>query len=438
VSEERDPALYFSAVLQERTYGNLTYTVVAPAAALEMVLLVAGECFNAAEYAEKKLLGSPDVGAAVKGFICGFFVILTGVFAVLEYLIAFLEYMLIAGVGIIFFPLSLWEGSRFMSEKFVGAVTGFFVKLLMSNICIFLMLYGFMSLARTFTLNNFTGEVDQIVTVIFVSLLFFYICKSAPGLAQSLLTGTPSLSATGAISAMAGAGAAAMGAAKLAGKAGGAVAGGAAKTAFGAGGALQQAGATSAAVKEKGGSIGDQAKAFMGSMAGSAGETLKAGAGDLARSLIGGRGGSGGAGGRGPGAGAGSGLNRHSQTEKFLNEKNEDGTKKTFKEQADSRRAAGTEAGIDYMAKKEARQNGGNGAAAEKEEGRQTAASGRPHGLAIEKMNAGDRAQNPAAEGKSSGSSAQAGEGPAPATEQASRHADEGKACGGSGGNGAE
>ncbi|GAB6391799.1 MAG: hypothetical protein MdMp014T_1172 [Treponematales bacterium] len=40
---------------------------------------------------------------------------------------------------------------------------------------------------------------------LFTCLLFFYLCKSAPGLAQSLLTGTPSLSAAGAVGAVAGA-----------------------------------------------------------------------------------------------------------------------------------------------------------------------------------------------------------------------------------------
>ena len=207
VSEDKDPMLYFSQIIQERQHGDLTYTVVAPSAVLEVVLLVAGECFNSSEKAKKGL--ATDFVQLIIGAVCGFFVILTGIFAVLEYLIAFLEYMLIAGVGIILFPLSLWDGSKFMSEKFVGALAGFFIKLLFSNICIFLMLYGFMSLAKAYTLNPFTGLADEIVTVIFISLLYFYICKSAPGLAQSLLTGTPSLSATGAVSAIAGAGAAA-------------------------------------------------------------------------------------------------------------------------------------------------------------------------------------------------------------------------------------
>jgi hypothetical protein len=76
---------------------------------------------------------------------------------------------------------------------------GFFVKLLFSTICIFLMLYSFMSLANQYTNHSFIAEAEQILPLIFVSLLSFYICKSAPALAQSLLSGSPSLTGAGAI-----------------------------------------------------------------------------------------------------------------------------------------------------------------------------------------------------------------------------------------------
>jgi hypothetical protein len=134
----------------------------------------------------------------------------------------------------------------------------------------------------------------------------------------------------------------------MAKQAGGALAGGAAKAAFGGAGAFTQAASAAKAVGDLGGGAGTKTAAFMGSMAKSAGEAIKAGGGDLARSLIGGG---------GHGGGSGSGINRHSQFQKFLEEKNPDGTKKSFKEYLDSRREAGTDAGIDRMAKKEAKKN---------------------------------------------------------------------------------
>jgi hypothetical protein len=354
-SEDKDPMQFFSSIIKKRQYGNMTYTVVAPAAAMQAVLLVAGECLR---FADEKPEGGgwgiqlPDFGRIIKGLLCGFFVIMTGAFAVLEYLIAFMEYLLVTSVGIILFPLSLWDGSKFMAEKLIGAIIGFFLKLLFCNICIFMMLYGFMTLAKGYTARPFTGTPDEIIVVIFISLLFFFMCKSAPALAQSLLTGSPSLNAAGAIAAVGGAVAGAGMALKAGGAAGSAIAGGGAKALFSGGGALAQAGAASKAVGELGGSAGQKAGAFMSSLGGSAKESFKAGAGDLARSLLGG----GSSGGHG-GSGAGTGVNRHSERQKFLGEKNADGTKKSFGEYIAGRKEAGTDTGIDRMVKQEQKEN---------------------------------------------------------------------------------
>lgn len=348
ISDDRDPSRYFSGVIKRRTYGTFTYTVVAPAAALEIVLLVAGECIRSADEAPKVGL-MPDFGRVIKGLVCGFFVIFAGILAVLEYLMAFLEFILVTGVGIILFPLSLWEGSKFMAEKLIGAIIGFFVKLLFCNICVFLLLYGFMALAKDYAATPFTGRPDEIVVVIFTSLLFFFLSKSAPALAQSLLTGTPSLSAAGAIGAAAGAIGAARGAMGLAGKVGKAGVSGLAKTAVGAGGMLKQANKAAETVRELGGTAGQQFGAFMTSMSGSAKDAVLAGGHDLMRSLLGGGKNSGGAG----GGGAAGGINPHSQRQKHLADRNTDGTNKTLGEFFSQREKAGEEIGLNYMVQDE-------------------------------------------------------------------------------------
>jgi type IV secretion system protein TrbL len=294
----------------------------------------------------------PDFGRLLRGFICAFVLILTGILGVLEYVMAYLEFMLVSAVGIIMFPMSIWEGSKFLAEKLISAIIGFFIKLLFCSVCIFIMLYGFISLAKRYTALPFTGTADEIMTVLFTSLFFFVICKSAPGLAQSLLSGTPSLSAGGAITAVAGAAGAAAGAMGMAKQAGGAVAGGAAKGLFAGAGAISQAAGAAGAVKELGGGAKNRMGAVMSSLGKSAGEAVKSGGGDLVRSLVGGKSSGGGKG------GAGAGLNRHSQKQKFLSETNADGQKKGFKEQQAERGKQGTDIGLDYMAKKEAKQNG--------------------------------------------------------------------------------
>jgi hypothetical protein len=341
-------------LLWNLTEKRSNYTTVAPAAVLKIVFFIAGECFTYADGESKNMmqaLTQPGaISRALKGLVCGFFIIFTGVFALLEYLVCFLEFMLVASVGIILFPLSIWEGSKFMSEKFIGAVLGFFIKLLFCNIAVLLLIYGFVSLFYIIgdPKAGFTGQVDQIVFILFVCLMFLYICKSAPALAQSLLSGTPSLSATGAISAAAGAVAAvgatagfAKGAAGLAGNVGGAVVGGAAKTALSGAGSLSEAGAAAGAVRDAGGSAADQRKAFMKSIGSDIGDSFKAGALGLTRNLLGG----------GQNGGGQGGTNPHSWRQDFLNTSDKDGNRQTLGEHFDKRRAEGAERGRAYAAK---------------------------------------------------------------------------------------
>ena len=275
---------FFSAIINNRkfTSGNgrtFSYATVAPSAAVGSILLIAGNCIN---FADKNSSWIPNFSAVIKGLLCAAAVIFTGFFAILEYLIAFIEFMFISSVGIILFPLSLWEGTKFMAEKYITAMIGFFIKLLFCTICIFLMLYGYLSLSKSFGLKPFTGDIVDIVKLLFSSLLFFYISKSAPGLAQSLLTGAPSLSATGAISTVVAAGAAVAGAASMGAGAAAAVG----KGAVAASGAVAKgAGIYDAATQGVGVESGAFHRASVGMRA--VGSEIAHSAGDLTKSIVG-------------------------------------------------------------------------------------------------------------------------------------------------------
>jgi hypothetical protein len=140
----------------ESTFSNLTvkrphprlgeYTVVAPANMFKILYFIALDCIG---FSEEKQEIIPEFAQSLKGLFCAGFTIATGCFALLEYLVCFLEFMLVTSVGVILFPLSIWEGSKFLSEKFIGAIVGFFMKMLFINIGIFLLLYGFVSLLYT-------------------------------------------------------------------------------------------------------------------------------------------------------------------------------------------------------------------------------------------------------------------------------------------------
>jgi hypothetical protein len=198
---------FFGPILNYRTLTDkngkdYSYSTVAPAAAMKSVLLVAGECFRLAEEHKGWSLWThldTVIPQLIKGYTCAFFIIVVGCFCVLEYLIAFIEFMFVSSVGVILFPTSLWDGTKFIAEKYIGAMLGFFMKLLFCTICIFLMLYVFTSLSSEYTKTGFTGEIEQMATVFFTCLLTFYISKSAPALAQGLLSGSASLTGAGAI-----------------------------------------------------------------------------------------------------------------------------------------------------------------------------------------------------------------------------------------------
>ena len=231
----------FSGIIYNRTFTatdengsmrEVSYATVAPAAAFGAVMLIAGECWSFADKQTGFDLAAKFING-LKGLVTAGFVIGVGAITIFNYLIAFIEFMLISSVGIILFPLSLYEGTKFMAEKYITAMIGFFIKLLFCTICIFLMLYGYISLSKTFVENNFTGQIEDIVKIVVPSLLFFYISTSAPGLAQSLLTGAPSLSAGGMVRTITAGVAGAAGAASLISK-GAAVAGGAAGAVGGA------------------------------------------------------------------------------------------------------------------------------------------------------------------------------------------------------------
>ena len=293
-------SFFGQGIIQHRTFtttGGRTfnYSTVAPKAALAAVLLVAGECLNFATHTTARGIGRlqvnvPNIGNAIIGIFCAFLVIFVGIMAVFEYLIAFIEFMFIASVGVILFPLSLYEGTKGYSDSFIKAMIGHFIKLLFCTIVIFFVLYGFLALSTTFVASSFMGTADQVMMVVATSLLFLFIAKAAPALASSLITGSPSLTGGSAIrtvtSAVAAAGAVgAMGfkGAALAGRGAGTVA-----DKVGSG-LLQAGGAASSAMKgaqHLGGNVGMLGmKTFAGSVGGQLVAPIKKAGADLCGSL---------------------------------------------------------------------------------------------------------------------------------------------------------
>ena len=87
---------------------------------------------------------------------------------VLQYIMAMVEYQILVGVGILLVPFALFDKTRFITEKFVGAIFGHLMKIVLIIVIIGVFSGAFVSLAKM----NFTGSLDQIVKYVFTMLLY--------------------------------------------------------------------------------------------------------------------------------------------------------------------------------------------------------------------------------------------------------------------------
>ena len=108
---------------------------------------------------------------------------------VLQYIMAMVEYQILVGVGILLVPFALFDKTRFITEKFVGAIFGHLIKIVLIIVIIGVFSGSFVSLAKM----DFTGSLDQIVKYIFTMLLYAILASSVPAIATGILSGSPSL-----------------------------------------------------------------------------------------------------------------------------------------------------------------------------------------------------------------------------------------------------
>lgn len=316
------------------------YGFLRPNAIMRVVMLTFENMLNRS--AKFAITGKQWVNKMVT-FIAAIAMMICCILAAMQYFITTLEFAIITSVGVILLPFMLWDGSKFLTEKLVGAIVGFVIKMLFVSVAMMLTINGFLSLM----VRNYEGAIDQTIYVIFVSIFYMMICQNGPKLAVSLLTGSPQMSlgeGMAAIGAYAGAALAGKMAAVGAVKATRATAGGLAKGYTKAGGALSQAKGASEAAKELGGGRGTQIAAGARSLATSAGMGMRSMAHQLGRSLVSGspRGGSYG----------NSGTNRFSSSAK-LNAPNADGHSKTLKEYFAEKKTEGQNIGLNHMVNKE-------------------------------------------------------------------------------------
>jgi type IV secretion system protein TrbL len=329
-----------SSFIEEDLFHEET-KYIRPNGMVKLIMMVCGEIWNNANSEGR------GIGQMIMDALCVIAVVLCGIFGSVQYFVGALEFSLVTAIGVIFLPFMLWDGTKFITEKFIGALLGFFLKMLFLTICLLFMYYGFLEL----TLRPYTGALEQIIYFIFSAVFYMMITQNGPKLAVTLLTGTPQMSLMEVAQAAGAYGGAAMVGKKAAGTVAGAAGRGAARGGFAAAGAHARAKGAADFVKSEGGTKKDQSAAYRSSVMSSMKEGAAGRAANVGRSLL--TGGSG-VGHGGGGSGGLKGYNRFSQRERF-NQPNEKGQNLTMKEHLGKQHNAGQEDGLNYMIKKEER-----------------------------------------------------------------------------------
>ncbi len=186
----------------------------------------------------KMALNISHIWEMILCIFCCFTIILSTIFCIIQYTMTILEYTIVVGIGALFIPLALFDGTKDIPKKLIPVFTSFMVKMIVITLCMMFVFYLFIEN----TINNIADDggmnLVTVTTVFFNCIITFMLTQNSPKIAQTILTGQPQLSMGEFVAAAGTAGATA----KVMGKAGGAAAMAMGK----AGGAAAKAGANAA------------------------------------------------------------------------------------------------------------------------------------------------------------------------------------------------
>lgn len=127
-------------------------------------------------------------------FFCCVVLIVATIFAEIQYVMTILEYTIIVGIGAIFIPLILFDGTKDIPKKLIPVFISFMVKMIVITICLMFVYYMMIENCIN-TIADDTGMNWTVVGEIFFEATLAYILtQNAPKIAQTILTGQPQLS----------------------------------------------------------------------------------------------------------------------------------------------------------------------------------------------------------------------------------------------------
>ena len=205
------------------------------------------------------------LGCFLVGVVCYIVVLI-------NYVMCLLDYYFMLGFGILFLPLSLWDGTKQYTQGLIGNFVQILVKLMIITTVLFLSVMSLIDMLLNLYLTsqvtiggfslvnfNYKGQIEFGITLIFQGLLLYVMTKETTKIASVLTGGTPQLSfgefAHAAVQGVA-TGGAAVGIAKKAGEVGLAVASGGTSAIASGAGALMAGGGFKEMARSVGASVG--------------------------------------------------------------------------------------------------------------------------------------------------------------------------------------
>ena len=127
-------------------------------------------------------------------FFCIIVLLVATVFAEIQYIMTIIEYTIIVGIGAIFIPLMLFDGTKDIPKKLIPVFVSFMIKMIVITTCI-MFVYSLIINNCIHTIADDGGmNVAKMAEIFFEAALVYILTQNAPKIAQTILTGQPQLS----------------------------------------------------------------------------------------------------------------------------------------------------------------------------------------------------------------------------------------------------
>lgn len=125
---------------------------------------------------------------------CCVVLILSTLFAGIQYIMTIFEFTIVAGVGAIFIPFMLFDGTKDIPKKLIPVFISFLVKIAVITLCLMFAFYLIIESCINTLADDGYNIFIKLADICFNSILCYMLTQNAPKIAQTILTGQPQLS----------------------------------------------------------------------------------------------------------------------------------------------------------------------------------------------------------------------------------------------------